>query len=138
MTGAMTPILLFDGNCVLCSRWVRFILNWERSPEIRFIAAQSEAGQVLLANLGMPLSDWDTNFLLEPGPDGEILHIKSDAALAMIRRMRAPVRWLSVLSVIPRPIRDWVYDRVARNRYAWFGRLDRCDVPPPEVRSRFL
>lgn len=131
-------ILLFDSDCVLCSRWVRFILRWERAPEIRFVAAQSDAGQALLAELGMPLTDWDTNFLLETGPNGRALHVRSDAALAVLARMRAPVRWLSVLRIVPRTMRDWIYDRVARNRYAWFGRRDSCLVPPPELRARFL
>ncbi|MEQ8831182.1 MAG: DCC1-like thiol-disulfide oxidoreductase family protein [Alphaproteobacteria bacterium] len=132
------PILLFDGDCVLCSRWVRFILTWERSPEIRFVAAQSAAGQAFLSEHGLPLSDWTTNYFLEPGPAGPVLHEKSGAALAVLRRMRAPVRWLAALEILPRPARDWFYDRVARNRYAWFGRLDRCALPPPEVRARFL
>jgi predicted DCC family thiol-disulfide oxidoreductase YuxK len=66
------------------------------------------------------------------------LFVKSDAALEIVRQLKMPWRLLRVLKVVPRPVRDAIYDLVASRRYAWFGKKDSCMVPPAELRSRFL
>lgn len=132
------PILLFDGECILCSGWVDFILRWEAEPDIVFVTAQSPAGQKLLSELGLPLADWESNFLLETRSDKRVLHFKSDAAIAVLKRMRSPVSWLAWSRFAPKALRNWVYDRVARNRYAWFGRRQTCRMPTPALQARFL
>lgn len=132
------PILLFDGDCVLCSGWVDFILRWEAAPDIVFVAAQSPAGQSLLTELGLPLADWESNFLMETRAEERVLHFKSDAAIAVLKRMRTPVSWLAWSRIAPKVLRNWIYDRVARNRYAWFGRRQSCRMPTPALQDRFL
>lgn len=128
------PVMLFDGVCVLCSRSVRFVLRHERDHALLFAPMQSRAGQMLLARHGLPPADWDSFVLI----DGDRVLTKSRAALAVMRRLRAPWRWLRVATVVPRSLADRLYDWVARNRYGWFGRNDACFLPSPEERARCL
>jgi predicted DCC family thiol-disulfide oxidoreductase YuxK len=128
------PVLLFDGVCVLCSGTVRFILAHERDHDIRFATMQSRAGQALLAAHQMPITDWDSVVFVVDGRPLE----RSWAAFAVARHLRAPWRWLRALAIVPRPLRDAVYDWVARRRYRWFGRRESCMVPDEATRARFL
>ena len=128
------PILLFDGECVLCSGFVRFVIARERVPVFRFAAVQSVTGQAILRHFGLPLTDWESNVLVEDG----IPSFKSGAFFGVLRHLRAPWPWLRGLRVLPLGLRDWLYDRIARNRYALFGRYDRCRLPPAALRARFL
>lgn len=134
MTAPYHEVLLFDGECVLCSGTVRFILQRERDHAIRFVTAQSAAGQALLRHYGLRRDDWESVVFVE---DDTPL-FKSAAFFAVLRHLRFPWPLLRAAWIVPRPLRDWVYDRVARNRYDWFGRRDECFVPAPEQRGRFL
>jgi predicted DCC family thiol-disulfide oxidoreductase YuxK len=128
------PIWLFDGICVLCSNAVAFTLKHERTPEIRFVAIQSEEGRALARNHGIDPDDPESFLFIE---DGMAL-AKSDGVIALARHFRRPFSGLAVLRILPRPIRDWLYDRLARNRYRIFGKKERCLVPTPETRLRFV
>ncbi|MEL6979405.1 MAG: DCC1-like thiol-disulfide oxidoreductase family protein [Pseudomonadota bacterium] len=128
-------IILFDADCVLCSAWVRFLLRHERAPRSRFVSAWSEEGRRLAQAHGLTVADLDETFLVIRN---EVALTRSDAALALTEELRAPVRWLGVGWWIPRALRDWLYDRIARNRYRWFGRKEMCVAPPPEQRHRFV
>jgi predicted DCC family thiol-disulfide oxidoreductase YuxK len=128
------PVLLFDGVCVLCSGTVGFILAHERDHDIRFATMQSRIGQALLRLHGLPVTDWDSVVFIVDGRPLE----RSRAALALARHLRAPWRWLRAAAIVPRPLRDRIYDWIARNRYRWFGRRDACLVPDAATRARFL
>ncbi len=127
------PILLYDGVCVLCSGGVRFVLRHERGPAIRFVAVQSREGRALAQAHGIDPDDPESFLFIE---DGKAL-AKSDGVLALLRHLRGPARLLLVGSVLPRAMRDWLYDRVARNRYRWFGQKTACERPDPAQRHRF-
>jgi len=127
-------LILFDGVCVLCNGSMQFILKHERAAEFRFAAVQSDAGRRALVAHGQPTEDWDSVVVV----DGSAVYLKSDAAIRIARDLRAPWSWLRVLAVLPRGLRDWLYDRVARNRYSIFGRYDQCRIPTAEERGRFL
>lgn len=129
------PIVVFDTDCVLCSRMVAFVLRHERAPSLRFAGAWSEAGRALAARHGFSAADLDETFLVIQG--NRVL-ARSDAALAVLRHLRAPWRWLTVLALVPRPLRDAAYGFVARRRYRWFGRRAGCTVVPPGERHRFI
>ncbi|WP_435416775.1 DCC1-like thiol-disulfide oxidoreductase family protein [Parerythrobacter aurantius] len=131
----MPPTVVFDSYCVLCSRWVHLILRHERGRDIIFVSAWSERGSALAAEHGLSPRDLDATYLFIDGGRGLV---RSDAGLALLARMRAPWRFLLWLRVVPRPLRDRVYDLVARNRYRWFGKADRCFVPPPGMAHRFI
>lgn len=132
--GVDGPVVLYDGTCGLCDRSVQLILRHDRRGRFRFAALQSDLGRALLERHGVPVNALDSVVLVEDGH----AYLKSRAALRIARGMDAPWPALRVLGVIPRPIADFFYDRVANNRYRMFGRVDACMLPPPEVRARFL
>jgi predicted DCC family thiol-disulfide oxidoreductase YuxK len=143
---ADAPVVLFDGFCNLCNGTVQFIVDHERTPELRFAPLQSELAQELLESAfdaegarriregATGGGDPDTIVLVE-GTKG---FTHSTAGLRIARRLRAPWSWLSVFVVVPRPLRDLVYRFIARNRYRWFGKSETCRVPTPELRGRFI
>lgn len=129
------PIVVFDTDCVLCSGMVRFVLAHERGPELRFAGAWSATGVALAERHGFTRANLNGTFLVIE--EGRAL-TRSEAGIAIARRLRRPWCWLAVLKVIPRPVRDAVYGVVARHRYQWFGRRPSCLVIEPRHRSRFL
>jgi predicted DCC family thiol-disulfide oxidoreductase YuxK len=123
-------VVLFDGVCNLCNGAVQFIIKRDPAASFRFSALQSAGARRLLG--ARPTVD--SIVLLE----GERIYAKSAAALRIARGLRFPWPLLYVFWLVPRPLRDWVYDGVARHRYAWFGKRDSCMLPTPELRQRFL
>lgn len=128
------PLVLYDGECGLCNHSVQLILRHDRRGRFRFAALQSDIGRALLERHRLPADVVDTVVLV----DGEEAFTRSRAALRIAGKMDRPWPLLRAFSLVPRPLRDGVYDFVARNRYRWFGRTDACMLPPPEVRARFL
>lgn len=128
------PVLLFDGMCNLCNGWVNFIIDRDPHTRIRFAPLQSTAAQRLLDEHGLAAGDMDTVVFLD---DGKVYE-RSDAVLRLTRYLKGAVLLLRVGVMIPRIIRDGLYDWIARNRYFWFGKRDRCRLPEPGVRDRFL
>lgn len=127
------PIILFDGVCNLCDHAVRFVLARDRAEQFRFAALQSPAGRQLLDAVGAS-PDLDSVVLIADGK----AHTRSDAALRIAARLSGLWPGLTLLLIVPRPIRNWAYDFVAKNRYRWFGTRAACMIPTPELRSRFL
>lgn len=132
-----SPTLLFDGVCHLCHGAVQWVIRHDPRAVFRFAALQSAAGQALLAGHALALSARPTidSVVLV---DGDRLWVRSDAALEVLRRLGGIWGVLRILRLVPRPIRDAIYDWVARHRYRWFGRRDECWLPTPELRRRFL
>ncbi len=128
------PVILFDGVCNLCAGFVRFVIDRDPSGTFRFVPAQSALGTAILRDLGMSTDDYESNILIEDGHAS----FKSDAWFRIVARLRQPWPLMRVGRVLPRTWRDWLYDRVAANRYAWFGRRDTCLVPTPGIAARFL
>lgn len=126
-------LILFDGVCVFCSRWVRFVIDHDPEARFRFLPIQSEAGRALAGRYGIDPEAPQTNAVVL---DGRIF-FKSDAALTVLGAL-PKTRALAGLKAAPRFVRDPAYDLIARNRYAIFGRSDVCMVPSPADRSRFL
>jgi predicted DCC family thiol-disulfide oxidoreductase YuxK len=128
------PIVVFDGVCNFCNASVSFILAHDRAGAFRFAALQSKTGRRLLERAALEPLDSDTFALIE----GPCCVVRSDAVLAVARRLPAPWKWGVALAVVPRPWRDALYRLIARHRYRWFGRRDVCMRPTPDVRERFL
>ncbi|HEV3200166.1 MAG TPA: thiol-disulfide oxidoreductase DCC family protein [Bryobacteraceae bacterium] len=128
------PVVLFDGVCNLCNRSVQFIIAHDPSARFRFAPLDSAAARSLI----------DEAAPRGPLPDSIVLmerrrtYTRSAAALRIARRLRFPWPLLYAFIVVPRPLRDIVYDFIARHRYRWFGKRDTCMVPTPELRARFL
>lgn len=128
------PILIFDGDCVLCSANARFVLRRDRRGVFRLAAMQGAAGAGLLRKAGVDPADPDTIILI----DGERVRRDSDAVIAIYEVLGWPWRAARLLRLIPASARDSVYRWVARNRYRLFGRRDQCFVPRPEWKDRLL
>ena len=118
-----------------------FILPRDRDARLRFATLQGPIAASILARHGVPVPEGEPDSIVlveHPDTPAERLAFRSTAALRIARALAAPWSWLAVLRAVPRPLRDWVYDRVAASRYRVFGKLDACPVPAPEHRRRFL
>ena len=129
-----SSILLFDGVCNLCNGAVQWVIRHDPEAKIRFAALQSKAGQQLLDRAGLPTEELSTAVFYHNGQ----LHTRSDAALEVLRQLGGAWSLLYGLKIIPRPIRDVIYDWIARNRYRWFGQRESCMMPTPALKARFL
>ena len=129
-----TPLILFDGVCNLCSWSVQFLAPRDRYSRLWFAAVQSATGQAVLRQHGIPTDDWDSFVLV----DAEGAWFKSAAFFRTIPYMTWPWPLLRIFRFMPRRLADWLYDRIARNRYAVFGRKPSCMIPRPELAARFL
>ncbi len=129
-----SPIILFDGVCNLCNGFVQFVIRHDKKGVFRFASLQSDYA-ASLPGLSDKVGSSPSTVVLQ---DGDQYYYKSAAALRIARLLRFPFSVAYVFIILPRPLRDSVYDWVARNRYAWFGKLDACWQPTPELKSRFL
>ena len=131
--------VLFDGYCGLCNGLVRWLVRTDRRRALRFGALQGRvAAEVRARHPDLPDAD-ETLVLVEaPGTPVERVRLRSDGVLAMLARLGGAWRWVAFLRLVPRSLGDLVYRFVARRRTRWFGRLDRCRLPSPEERERFL
>jgi predicted DCC family thiol-disulfide oxidoreductase YuxK len=129
-----SPLILFDGVCNLCSWSVQFLAPRDRNQVLWFASIQSAAGQAVLADCSIPLVDWESFVLVEDGH----AYFKSEAFFRILRFMTFPWPLLRIGLILPRRFADWLYDPVARNRYAVFGKKAACMVPSRELAARFL
>lgn len=130
-------ILLYDGTCGLCNRSVQFLIRHDEKSRILFAALQSRFGESVRQR-HTELRTVDSAVLVEQFSEGEQVFTKSDAVLRLVRYLGGVWRLAVVVYIIPRAVRDYVYDQLARRRYKWFGKYDECLLPQPDVRSRFL
>jgi predicted DCC family thiol-disulfide oxidoreductase YuxK len=127
-------IVLFDGICHLCTTSVQFIITRDPNGYFTFASLQSEVGRTLLEKHGLHPDALDMFVLIE----GSRCFTRSDAALRVAKHLSGCWSLLRILSLIPKPIRDWGYTIIARNRYRWFGTHEICMVPSQDMLDRFL
>lgn len=132
--GPRDKVVLFDGVCKLCNGWARFLIHQDRRRVFRLATVQSPEGQALLRWAGLPTDHYDTLVLVE----GDRVYLRTAAILRVLARLPLPWPLLVAGWIVPRPLRDWAYDKVARNRYRLFGRYERCLLPTPDHLARFL
>ena len=128
------PVLLFDGVCNLCSGSVQFVLKRNSKGNIRFASLQSEFAKEVLSNSNLPSNYLDSLVLLENGKT----YVKSDAAIRLAKHLDGIWKAGNAFMVIPRFIRNAIYDLIAKYRYSWFGKKEVCWLPQPEWKDRFL
>lgn len=128
------PLLFFDGVCNLCSNFVQFVIEHDPKGKFRFASLQSEAGQQVLQEMKMSGTKLNTVVLLKNGKT----YTHSDVALEMSRDLGGLWSLFYIFKVIPKALRDKIYDFVAANRYKWFGEKDSCWMPTPDLQARFL
>jgi len=131
------PVLLYDGVCGFCNKTVQMILGQDRRGELRFAALQSDYG-LSVVERHPELRGLDTVVFVERAAGVEHVHVRSEAALRVAAYLGGFWKLFLAARLVPRVVRDYLYDLFARNRYRLFGRYDTCLLPPAEVRSRFL
>lgn len=131
---ANPPLIVFDGVCVLCSGFVRVVVRFDRKRRFRFATAQSPLGEALFRKYGLRTDRYETNLVLIDGA----AFTRLESFVAVMAELGWPWRAARVLLILPRPLRDWLYDRIAKNRYALFGRKDSCEIPSAELKGRLI
>jgi predicted DCC family thiol-disulfide oxidoreductase YuxK len=126
-------VILYDGVCVFCSRWIRFVAARDVERRFRFTAIQSGYGTRLAQAFGIDPGDPDTNAVVHGG----VAHFKSDGALTVLSNLPG-WGWVRALRSVPKPLRDPVYNLVARNRYRIFGKYEECFIPDASLRARVI
>ena len=128
------PIIIFDGYCALCSGWANFVLRHDRSGTYRLLRAQSPLGRALYIHYGLDLEDYETNILIAHGR----AWFKSEGSIRMAEGLGWPWKVAAVFRIVPRKVRDRMYEFVARNRLRIFGKRATCYVPDRRFEDRFL
>lgn len=128
------PVAVMDAECAICSWGARMIHRLDRSGTVRICPIQSPLGTALLRHYGLVAEDPSTWLFI----DGGVAHVDFDAVIHAGGRFGGWGRLTSVLRILPKPLRDWLYRRLARNRYSLFGRGDMCGLPDPAFRRRLI
>ncbi len=135
-------LVLYDGICGLCNRSVRFLLSIDKNACFTYAPLQGSTAKQIFQTHKLPANlprHPDTIILVTETETGEqVCYYRSDAIVEICHHLPSGWRWLYWLKVIPRPIRNWLYDFIAVRRYRWFGKYDTCPLPPPELQDRFL
>lgn len=126
-------VIVFDGDCVLCSQGAHFVHRHDKAMRFKFTAIQSPYGRALAQRFAIHADAPETYAVVLDGR----AYFRSDATIALLRALPG-WGWTAVLRIFPRLLRDWVYDRIARNRYQWFGRRDACWAGDPQFRARIV
>lgn len=127
-------VIVFDGVCNLCNSSVQLVIKYDKNACFSFASLQGEFGQNLLKQKALDLKTFDSFILLE----GDQLYTQSTAALRVAKKMSFPFFLFYSFIIVPKFIRDNIYDYIANNRYKWFGKTESCMMPDPELQQRFI
>ena len=127
-----SDLIVFDGDCIFCSGFARFMARYDRQDRFRFVIAQSVMGRSLYEQHGLDPDEMQTNIIIIDG----VAHVKMAAFAAAMRTLGWPWRALAVAGFLPQPFADWCYDRIARNRYVFGWRT--CHLPSAALRGRLI
>ena len=128
------PITVMDGECALCCVGARLIARFDKVGEFRICRAQTKLGQSLLHHYGLSANSPESWLYIVDGR----AYTSLDAMIRAGGRVGGAGRLLQPLRLMPRPLQDWLYRRLARNRYRLFGRTDMCSIPDPALRARLM
>ena len=128
-------IILFDGECNFCSFWVKYVIRRDKKDVFRFTSLQSDLGKNIQEYLGISNPSLDTIILYIPE---EAYYVKSTAALKIMKDFSGAWSLMYFFLIIPAPIRNAVYNFIAKNRYKWYGKQEICRIPTPELKAKFL
>lgn len=129
----MPNVVLFDGECHFCDQSVQFIIKRDPNAIFTFASLQSETGKQLRSTYNIP-ETIDSMILIAD----KSAYTKSSAALRIAGKLKGLWKLCYALILVPRPLRDFFYDKIAANRYKWFGKKESCELPSPAIRARFI
>ncbi len=127
-------IILFDGVCNLCNGFVRFVIKHDKKNVFKFVSLQSDFTQQLLQKNNLNTAELKSIILFQ----NEKLFTRSTAALKIFKELNSGWKLIYAFIIIPKFIRDAVYNIIAKNRYRWFGKTDSCMIPTDELQEKFL
>lgn len=127
-------LILFDGVCNLCNSSIQFIIKNDKKHRFLFASLQSDAGQQILLQNNRENLEFDSILLIENGK----IYEKSEAILRISKKLSGGYPLLYAFIIIPRFIRDFIYTKIAKNRYQWFGKQEVCMTPTKELKVKFL
>tara|TARA_B110000093_G_C12704030_1_gene299434 strand:+ start:166 stop:576 length:411 start_codon:yes stop_codon:yes gene_type:complete len=128
------PLVLFDGVCNLCNSSVQYVIKHDRYNKFKFASLQSDAAKEILLQFNENNSDLNSIILI----DNNKIFKKSLAILRLLKILGGIYTLLYIFIIIPKPLRDWVYDYIAKNRYKWYGKKDSCMIPTKELKNKFI
>ena len=128
------PLILFDGVCNFCNYWVNFAIKRDRKKSLRFTPLQGETANRVLPRYKINPTALRSVIII----DKDRFYTQSSAAIRICKHLDGGWKLLYGLMIIPKFIRDALYNIIARNRYKWFGKKDHCMIPSPGVKERFL
>ena len=128
------PIILFDGVCNFCNRSINIILDHDQDAHFQFAPSQSTAGKDILQQFGLEQNGKSSVILI----DNEKVYTKTDAVIQIATYLKGWPTLFRLIKFIPKPIRDFGYDLIAKNRYTLFGKRETCRIPDESIRHRFL
>lgn len=128
------PLIVFDGACVLCSFFAKWVIRQDQKQVFLFSTAQSTLGQKLFHHYGLDARDFETNLVIIDGVLFERLH----GFFAICKLLGAPTSYFTILDIFPDFFLDWLYERIKRNRFALFGKQDSCLVPDEVMKHRII
>ncbi len=129
-----SKIILFDGVCNFCNFWVKFAGKRDKKKLLKFASLQSDIGQALLKKYAISVTDLSTVVFI----DEDNVFLQSSAAFTICKYLNGGWKLVYALMIIPKPFRDALYNIIAKNRYAWFGKTDECMLPIEDLKERFL
>jgi len=127
-------VILFDGVCKLCNAWSNFIIRHDREHHFKLCSVQSVEGQKILSHFNFPTDHFETMLYVEGG----VCHQKSDAFFHVVRILGFPWSLSRIFIILPVRLRNWLYDRIALNRYALFGQYEYCRLPAADHEKRYV
>lgn len=127
--------IIYDGVCVFCNYWVNWLIKRDRKDVFRFIPLQSKLGQSLLSERNIASDKVQSIVYIQIE---RAYFLKSDAILNLLSELTPWKYFVVILKIFPSLIRDFVYDLIATNRYKIFGRYQKCEIPSPALRQKFL
>ena len=130
-------IICFDGHCILCNKFVDFLIRIDKNNDFYFSTLQSDKTKTLLRAKGFNINELKAQDTIIVINQGKVL-LKSDAVLEIMLKLGGGYRFLSLCNFLPKFIRDSLYDFVAKRRIKWFGRLDSCRIPTSDEVKKFI
>lgn len=128
-------LILFDGVCNLCNSSVQFVIKHDNKNWFMFAPLQSEIGKQIIDDFHIDPSKTDSILLYSPSQG---ITYKSTAALKIASKLKFPISLMRLFLIVPTKIRDWIYDYIAKNRYKWFGKKEKCMIPDPKWMDKFI
>lgn len=128
-------IILFDGLCNLCDTSVQYVIKHDKKDSFRFVALQSDLGQKIIKHIGIDTTKTDSVILYEPRI---AYYYKAEAAIRIVKEIGGIYSFLTIFSILPNAILNYIYDYIAKNRYKWYGKKETCLIPTEEQKVKFL